>query len=338
MLFHLNNLVSGIDIGHYAVKYVCLGWKHSTIRLIKAGHVKINNNSEVKRNKRVKKALNQLKGTLGKKHGKVVSAVDNENLIIKKMCIPIMEKEAIIETIRWEFSEYVPFSLDNSVIDYIVTSENQEEMEITAVIVPRTAVDNTLAFLENFSINSLNIQPFALLNIFKLKGITEPIMIIDLGEKTTQIIVGGKNNIYLMRNLDIGVKDLNIQSTDTKNNSLVLVQEKGYSKTYYSGDQETKTPLKELKIEINRAVNFFTKKSGSKNVKGIYLSGGGVYLADIRERLSKNLNLNFKFTNPFHNLTWSPNRIENLYQPDGCLAEYAVATGLCISEVLANES
>ena len=334
MFFTSNKMITGIDIGHFAIKYVSLLNKRESIELIKAGYEEIEHYSEDS-NINIKKTIENLSQKINTNKGKIVSSVDNENLIVKKMCLPLMDREAVIETIRWEFSEYVPFSVEESVIDYVITSENDEEVEISAVIVPRVSVNNSLQFLKRFKITSLNIQPFALLNIFKNKGINHPIMIVDLGHGSIQIIVGNEDNIYLMRNLKFGMEDIH-KNIITHHKNLAIVRE-NTQMSYNTGNLDQNNFFKELKKEINRAVNFFNNNN-NKAIEEIYLSGGGVYLDDIKKKLGKKINVELKFINPFTDLVWSHEQVENTYLNNGGMSEYSVATGLCISEVLSDES
>ena len=333
MFLKSNKMITGIDIGHYAVKYVSIDQSGDSMELIKAGYVRVEDYKSDQVN--LSKTMENLTDKIGKKRGKVVSSVDNENLIVKKMRIPVMEREAVIETIRWEFSEYVPFSLDNSVIDYVVTAENENEIEITAVIIPRESVNSSLKLLKGFQVSTLNIQPFSLLNLFNRSNKPYPLMIIDLGHYSTQIIVGGKENIHLLRNLDFGTDDMREYQNGYEKN-LTLVQEKNQT-AYNTGNNIKQSRIEELKLEINRAINFFKKKSNGNYIEEVYLSGGGVYLSNLNSELNSCVDVECKPLNPFSNIEWNIDRIDDSYYENSFHSEYAVAAGLCISEVLADE-
>ena len=198
-MFKNNKLIHGLNIGNYSIKIVSIHLLNKSIELKKASFIKnekdIFSDGMINDPAAVKKSVEKLIGS--NKKGFFSAAVANQFIVVRNMTLPYMKKEAINETIKWEFSEYIPFSIENAVIDYIIRKQSKKQLKITAVIVPERIVNSYLNIFKDINLQTLNIEAAALLSLFKFKKINDNILIVDIGYHSTKLIVGNSLNIFL---------------------------------------------------------------------------------------------------------------------------------------------
>lgn len=343
MFLNRYRLIHGIDIGNYAIKLVSISQKKGKIKLEEANYIRMVpgsfsegmiQNTEGIRNFIDKLLVNSNKGLLS-------CSVGNEFIVIRSLEIPYMEREAVIETLRWEFADHLPFSSKTAVVDYIIRKKTKEKMLITAVMVPEKIVENYSAVLDNYNLKTLNVQPAALLSLFKLKKIDKTILIIDIGHYSTKIIVGNSSNIYFVRNLKIGAGELVNNKKKSKQydftKKISVVNEKDYTDNYLNSNRN-ELFMKELNEEVKRALRFYNRNNRDGPIENIYLTGGGAYINKMKDKLKKENKINVKKLDPFSEIDWSQEKLKKKYNPAGINTEYSIAFGLCLSEVYSREN
>ena len=320
MFFKNKRLIHGIDIGAYSLKFVSVYVKNNKIELKKAVSYKyersIFNDGVIVRKCIIKKILNDILTKVNIRKGKSSCALGNELVVVRNITLPLMGKKAVEETLLWEYSEHIPFPGDTAVTKYMVRSKNSKEMDITAVIASKNIVNSYYSILKDYKVNILNIQPAALLNIFEYKNISEPVLIIDIGSYSTKIIAGNSSNIFFMRNLKIGASEL-----AGRDKSIAELDEDLY--------------ITELNQEVKRAIRFYNRNNRKRAIEKVYLTGGGAYINDIKDKVKGDNNFQVNILKPFSDLKISNevDVIENKYNSSNLFTEYSVAFGLCLSEM-----
>ena len=322
MFFNKSKIIHGLDIGNYSIKLVTVCSNKEKIELKKAVFIKneasIFEKGILEKKKEVMEKMNNLFSN-NIDRGGLSCSVGSTYIVIRNINIPYMENEAILETLKWEFSDHLPFSSNQAVIDYIIRSKTTDEMKITAVFAPLEIINSYFETLKSYNLKTLNIQPVALLNILKFKNIKNTNLIIDIGFYSTNIIVGNSKNIFFTRNLKIGADKL-IRFND------------------FNSEMEQELSLAELNQEVKRAIRFYNKNNSTDILDNIYLTGGGAYINKIKENLNFNKSQDIKILNPFSEIDFKDEVIENCYNSSNLLTEYSIAFGLCLSEVYDDEN
>ncbi len=323
MFFNKPEIIHGLDIGNFSIKLVTVYLNKEKIELKRAIYVKNNagvfEDGILEDKEEVKKKMNNLFSNKKLSRGGLSCSVGSTYIVIRNINIPYMENEAIHETLKWEFSDHLPFSINQAVIDYMIRSKTVDELEITAVFAPLGIINSYFETLQIYNLKTLNIQPVALLSVLKFKNIDSTNLIMDIGFYSTNIIVGNSKNIFFTRNLKIGADQL-IGFND------------------FNSEVEQELNLAELNQEVKRAIRFYNKNNSSDVIDKIYLTGGGAYINKIKENLSINKSQDTKILNPFSEIDFKNDVIENCYNSSNFLTEYSIAFGLCLSEVYDNEN
>lgn len=318
MLFNKKKLIYGLDIGNYSIKLVTVSSKNKTLKLIKTKYFKLEESvfSEgiLEKKDILRKKLDKYFEEENTLRGKLSCSVANEFVVIKNINLPYMERNAVIETLKWEFEDHLPFSSQKSVIDYMIREKDEDEMEITAVLAPLKIIESYEKSLDLYNLRTLNIEAAALLSILKFKNINTTNLIIDIGFYNTKLIVGNSKNIFFTRNLKFGANELN--GPENFNSKI--------DKELY---------IEELKQEVKRAFRFYNRNNSNEKIENIFLTGGGAYIKGIVDDIKNNEIQTPKILKPFATLDFDENSIKNNYNSNSDFTEYSIAFGLCLSEV-----
>src|SRR6056297_3047519 len=318
MLFKKRNLIYGLDIGNYSIKLVTILSKNKNLELIKARYYQLEESvfSEgiLEKKDILRKKIDRYFEEENNIRGKLSCSVANEFVVIKNINLPYMERNAVIETLKWEFEDHLPFSSQESVIDYMIRDKNKDEMEITAVLAPLKIIESYEQSLDLYNLRTLNIEAAALLSILKFKNIKTTNLIIDIGFFNTKLIVGNSKNIFFTRNLKFGANELNGLEN-------------------FNSEIDKELYIEELKQEVKRAFRFYNRNNSNQKIENIYLTGGGAYIKRIGDNIKNNDILSPKILKPFDTINIDENRIKNNYNASLDFTEYSIAFGLCLSEV-----
>lgn len=178
----------------------------------------------------------------------------------------------------------------------------------------------------------------------ELKG---NIAIIDIGYSASQVTVANKNNIILSRTIDTGgnhftktimdVEDLEYDEAEEKKIKEGLKIESNSDPidsmqldAALGSDDRLKTLAGTLTGEITRSFNYFSIKKRKEDIDKIFITGGGSRLKGLKEFMEKELGRDIYRIDTFKNIAYP---IDDEIKDD-----FAVAIGLGISEVMADES
>ena len=219
--------ISAIDIGHYAAKVVQLQkMNDDSIKLLKAGRINLPQNvineGEIVDSSLVVRNLENLFNQINFKPDKAVTTVSCKSVIVRNISLPKMPEEELKEALKWEADDYLPYSVEEAVFDYIMVNKSitEDEYNLIMVAASRSTIDSYVSILEELYIEPLavNVQGMALLSILSFQDVlVGPTAIIDIGASATQITIANKRDIMLSRTIDTGGTSFTNSIMDFKN-------------------------------------------------------------------------------------------------------------------------
>ncbi len=104
----------------------------------------------------------------------VVASVGNSQVIIRSINVPKMSLDELDEAIKWEAERYIPFPIDEVVLDYYVLDnpddvEEGEQLEVVIAAAKLELVTQQVEYLKLAGLEPivLDVKPFALLRSLK---------------------------------------------------------------------------------------------------------------------------------------------------------------------------
>lgn len=364
-MFLKNNIYTCIDVGSYALKAAQIkktgdrSFKILDVKLQKLPRDTITDGvikDESLLAAEIKNILDQFK----KKKDYIITAVPSNELLIRNIEMPKMEKKEIKESLKWEADEQIPYPVENAAIDFFKVEEGEETVKYLISAVKKNIIDNFLTPFErnNLKVSVVNTQPMALISLLDYQNQCEDIIaIIDVGFSATQITIANKNDIFLSRTIDTGGNQftstlMEIKGTEYENAEEIKLSEGlAADKTEKENQQELLDTMQldmvlgednrlnelasTLSLELNRSFDYFDTRNRNKEIKKVFITGGGARLKGLKKLIGEDLNREIFELDPFKNTNY--NLEKDKYCKD-CKNEFAVAIGLGISEVMADEN
>lgn len=333
------NSVIGLDIGTTSVKLAQTANVEGEATLIKTAFIDIESRDEKDLTAATLVALKKALSGIDTKAAILVCVVDCPKTCVRNIIIPPMPKREMLEAVRWEARNYIPFSLDQAVLDFAILGEvldkGVKKLNVAVAASPQETVNKQLSLFAQVGMKASAIIPasIALQNLIaksKLKQ-DETIAIVELGATTTELSIYKNYHLEFTRKFPVAGSDI------TKSMTGALVSEKGRVqlsteeaekiKKQWGLPSSDKSEMIEGKIstsqvlslirpaveqlanEIERSFDSYQEGSEDSKVDRIILFGGGAQLKGLAEFLSDELGLEVKIGNSLEGLKILPKAV-----------------------------
>ncbi len=349
--------ITAVDIGHYSAKMIQLKDTGEKLELHRWGEIDLPldavQKGEIVDNSLVVSCLNDLYKEVGYKPKEIVTTVSAQNVVIRTINMPILEKDELKEAVKWEVDDILPFPIEQAAFDHIKVAENENEQELLLVAVQNKIIDNFLKpFKDDYiKVKTVNAPSMALLSILEYQNLLEkPVAIVDLGAANTRVVIGNQKTVYLARTIDIGgiaftelfeengVNFTKAEKEKRKRKIKAPEQELDFdlalsqTETKYNEESRMYSLAVELADEISRSLSYYRHQNHGETIDKIYVSGGGLRLEGLKDVIANEIGQELYEIDPFSKL---------IINDEDCREkeyELALAIGLCLSEVIAYES
>ena len=264
-----------------------------------------------------------------------VTSVSGRNVIVRYVPMPKMTEAELKSAIQFEANKYIPFEIDEVVVDCGSVEEKPDtnEMRVVLVAVKRTEIDEHCAMLEEADLvpKVVDIDGFALSNAFDLTGpevaAGEVVALVDVGAAKTTITVSRDGIPLFTREIYVaGSQFTESVSLSLNLDALASDRLKGEPGEQVEQIKGAVAPrIEELANEVSLSFDFFENESESV-VAGVYLSGGSALLPGLDESLSQRLGKPVGVWQPTEGLRFGSSQIEESAKTEG--PKLAVAVGL----------
>ena len=254
------------------------------------------------------------------------SIVETENL---------SEKE-LRKVFKYELEKYVPMAINDAKADYILLGTSPNDPSKAEVLVSSTTkeyAESMMELVEKVGLNVIAMEPEPLTLVRSLfpVGAMDARMIVDFGEKTTDIVVVYKDQPRLVRSIPGGFEtlvktvatSLNVKEIQSRQFILKfgLVQDKVEGQVFKVLD----TPLSNYASELAKSVRFFQTKYVNARVGGIILTGYAAMIPLMAEYIEAKTGVATTVGDPWQLVQMTPEQRQILA---GVSNEFAVAVGL----------
>jgi type IV pilus assembly protein PilM len=295
----------------------------------------------------------------------VVSAVPNPALILRTLQVPKMPPKEMEEAVRWEAERYIPFPIDEVVLDFapldpLAEVAEGEQMEVMVAAARQEAVASLIEALREAGLTPvvLDVKPFAGLYPLEEELNREPdrtVVAVEIGAESTSLVLTRGDRPLAVRLLTLSGKDFT--EAIAKSFGLDFLTAEDVKRTYglatiptedeellldFDAERERYSPariydairpvLVELTQEIRRSLEFFRVQLGDIQPEVGYLYGGGSRLRGLSTLLTDTLGVNFLVPDPWNGVQIDPKRfdLEKLREAG---AELMVPVGLALRGV-----
>lgn len=349
--FYRDEPLFGLDIGHSSLKFMQIEHQSGEHpRVVGYGISPFDpmaiQNGVITKPETIAKAMHKLfeKNLVGSIDSRrVACALPTSRTFNRPMKVPVLDHGTILEAIHLEAEQYIPVPIGNLYLDYEITHQDEQGMEILLVAASKNIIDSYFQLFEALSLEPVAFEPSvnAASRLVKLQGDAneEPAIIVDIGSVTTDIAIFDKTLMVastVSNGGDNMVQAISRQLHLTVEQAANLRTEFGiaYSEKQLHVVEALKPQLEGLVREIEKSIRYYTEHSQSKNkISGVITVGGSSVMPGLNQYLSKELRL------PTYNLDiWQKISFGKLAPPaEADLAMYSIVAGEALvkpSEIL----
>lgn len=346
---------TAVDFGHNSIKFLNCRVKNNKInfqsalkREIPAGSIQ---DGEIKDKHLLRKIITDIFKTNNFSSGILLMTPAAGKTFVRRLNLPKMPETELKEALKWEVQEILDLGLDNIALDYIILSENENELELLLTVMPQDILADYLElFTENLlKVKVVNLAEMAMISLLRANYQPEqPALLLDIGSNKSKIIVADSSNFYLSREIEIAGNSFSkLFLTEENSFEEAEIAKKTYQFEIDAEEEEEiidldllmtgvednssvqtgiKNLLANLINELNRSIDYHNERNKENLINNIYLTGGGLLLKGLVEYLQAEIDLPVAALDP-----WL--KFNNTESAEVNKTMIAIAAGTVLSEV-----
>jgi type IV pilus assembly protein PilM len=322
--FYRDEPLFGLDIGHSSLKVMQIDGRVAGqlplvqgygISAFEPGAIQ---NGEIIKPDVIAKALHQLfekdlLGTISSR--RVACSLPTSGTFSRPMKLPLMNHEDIVEAIHLEADQYIPLPQDSLYLDYEISHQDTQGIELLMVATPRKIVDSYLKTLQSLELEPVAFEPSinAASRLLQLSEDIkpEPSILVDIGAATTDIAIFDQTLLVASTistgsdsTTDLISKNLHLshaQASEFKNQFGIA-----YSEKQQRIIDAIEPQLEALVHEIQKSIRYYTERAAEsgKKITQIITVGGGAVMPGLNHHLSKELRLPVQNLEPWQKISF----------------------------------
>ena len=293
-MFGRKKVAVGLDVGMHSIKSVYLSLSGSSVTVTGAGY------KEIPTPEARVETLKQFVHEQGLKGHDVVTGVAGRSVIVRYVNVRKMAAAELKNAIRFEADKYIPFSIDEVVLDCqpIDGAENvgPDEMKVLLVAVKRNLIEEHVSMLRASGVNPvvIDVDGFAVGNAHVLanaSGEAGVRAMVDIGATKTNINVMDGNRSLFTREVYVGGADFSDVLARRLSINPFEVEKLKADPTGKETEirEAVQSVSDDLANEVRLSLEFFENEF-DREVASVVMSGGGARLTGLAETLGKSFN------------------------------------------------
>lgn len=340
----------GLDIGSYSIKLVKINHYKDEYHLEAIGIKELDRgiieSGDIKNKEGLIEAVTTLINQCDPSIVDVVISMSGHGMLSEKFNFKIDPNENVEETILWEAGQRSPFDVDDITLDYKILRQipDKNEIEVLLVAAKNQIMQNYIDLLYEAELRPLivDVDAFAINNCFSMESFAESpkgtVALINIGHSLTNVTFIKDGLYHSTRDVatagDFFCKTLHRNLNISKEEAAEVL--KGTIKTSLDTNlikRAIEYAFEELSSGIELAFSYFKSSEKSEKIDRIVLSGGGAYIANIKEFLEERHNTVVQLSNPLAFLHHEPG-LFGAADPQKLSAFMTVAVGLALRKVV----
>jgi len=254
----------------------------------------------------------------------VRNVVSGQQVFMRFIKLPAIDIDNIAEQVGFEAQQHIPFPLEDIIYSYQELADREEgEREVLLVAIKKDVLDNLNSQVEAgpLKTRSVDCAITSLYNAFRANyDEDEPVMLLDIGAKTTDIIFAEDGRFFTRSVTAAGAfitnsiaREFNMSFREAEQLKIedgVVSLGNGYTDSM--GEQEAalattiRTAMTRLSSEVQRTINHYRAQYKGNPPTKAYICGGGARLPFALEFLQAALNIPVEYLNPVEILAVGP--------------------------------
>lgn len=330
----------GLDIGTTAIRVVQLRGTGPVKSLMRYAYVPVDSKlvlSDAKSDQqRLSQIISELLNQAHMNTRNVAVGVPSQKVFTAVVDFDRLPTDELAKAIRYQADSLIPTPLEKSKIDWAVIGDSPKDrtkVEVLLSSVENDYVEQRLDMLESIGLDVVAFEPdnLALTRALIAQDSLQPQMVLDIGSKTTDLVVTMNGAPRLTRSIPTGAESIiraaaqNLNIDDKQARQFVF--KFGLSKDKLEGrifDAVIGT-VDLLTGEIDKSIKFFQSRYVNSPVTRIVVTGGASALPEFPLYLANKFGIEVEIGNAWRNVSFSPDRQNELLAVSN---HFGVAAGL----------
>ena len=341
------NLLHGVgdffalDIGTNSIRLVQLsgdsrrGWSLERYAYVPIDSKVVNDSNEIGRRKMGETILGAMEQA-GIRTRNIAIGMAPKKTYTAIIEVPNRPEKELHKTVKYELDQYIPMPMDEAKADYVLLGASPNDPQKADVLISSTAItyaEQLMEMVESLGLNVIAQEPeqIAMARALNPVGATDARMIIDLGERSTDLVVMFNGYPRLVRSipggLEILVKTVSTSLSVREDQARQFILKFGLAQDKLDGQvfKALDSTLENFASELTKSVRFFQTKYLNIKVGGIVLSGFAGMIPFIAEYIEAKTGVSTIQGNPWQLVRVTPEQQKAL---QNVASEFSVAIGL----------
>jgi type IV pilus assembly protein PilM len=347
----------GVDIGTSSIKIVELERKTGRFELVNYGVFEIKESRTLPQNtdawqsvlklpdQEISSGIHELFKKAGFNSQDVVTAIPSFTTFATVIDMPYVSNDDLARALPFEAKKYIPIPLDEVVLDWSIVGINDNQafaqgnkpsmVEVFLAAVPK---DETARYQNIVKNSGLKLQAIELENSALIRALLgndlSPTVIVNIGGRSTSIIIVNKGYERVSHNYEIGGFEITRAISQSLSISLEKAEELKRKFGLKKGEDNI---INESMISLVNMMVFETQKtitnyeeSKKEKISNVVLIGGLTNMPGFAEYFQEKLNRKVTLGNPFSRLVY-PAELESITPELSSL--FSVAIGLAMRDI-----
>lgn len=330
----------GLDIGTTAVRLVDLRGSGPVKALARYAYAPIDSKVAVSDSKadqqKLAAAIAELVSQARVMTRNVAVGIPSQRVFTTVVDIDRLSPSELAKTIRYQADSLIPTPLDESKLDWAVIGDSPKDknkVEVLLTSVTNDFVENRLDMLESIGLNVIAFEPdnLALARAMLAPDATLPQMVLDIGSKSTDLVIAMNGAPRLTRSIPTGseaivraaMQNLNIDERQAEQ----FVFKFGLSKDKLEGQihQAISGTVDLLVTEIEKSIKFFQTRYIDTKIDRIIVTGGASALPEFPLYVANKFGISVEIGNAWRNISFAADKQNELLAVSN---HFGVAAGL----------
>jgi len=330
----------GLDIGTTAIRVVQLHGSGQLKSLVRYAYVPVDSKIVMSDSKADQQRLAQvIKELVDQAHlstRNVAVGVPSQRVFTAVVDFDRLPPNELSKAIRYQADSLIPTPLEKSKIDWVVIGDSPKDktkVEVLLSSVENDFVEQRLDLLESIGLDVVAFEPdnLALTRaLISAEGV-QPQMVLDIGSKSTDLVVTMNGAPRLTRSIPTGAEAIvrsaaqNLNIDDKQARQFVFKFGMGKDKLEGRIYEAIISTVDLLTSEIDKSIKFFQSRYVETPVSRIVVTGGASALPEFPLYLANKFGIEVEIGNAWRNVSFAPERQNELLAVSN---HFGVAAGL----------
>ena len=331
----------GLDIGTTAIRLVELHGSGPIKTLVKYAYVPVDSKMILSDSKadqqRLAQVIKELITQAGMATKNVAVGIPSQKVFTTIVDFDRLPPPELAKAIRYQADSLIPTPGDKSKIDWSALGDSPKDktkLEILLSSVENDYVEQRLDLLESIGLEVIALEPdnLALTRALTTRDATAPQMVLDIGSKSTDLVVTLNGAPRLTRSIPTGAEAIvraaaqNLNIDEKQASQFVFKFGLGQDKLEGRIHDAIIGTVDLLTGEVDKSIKFFQSRYGeNQKVASIIVTGGASALPEFPLYLANKFGIEIEIGNAWRNVSFAAERQNELLAVSN---HFGVATGL----------